>query len=60
MKETQIDAVELVRRIRDEHQEILKGRDAEKRRSFYQERARELHERLRRTTLVKEKKNDGS
>jgi hypothetical protein len=60
MEETQIDAVELVRRIRDEHQEILKDRDAGKRRSFYQERARELHERLRLATLVREKKNDGS
>ena len=60
MEEVQIDAVELVRRIRDEHQEILKRRDTGKRRSFYQERARELHERLRLPTMVKEKNDDGS
>lgn len=60
MKETQVDAVELVRRIRDEHQEILKDHDAGERRTYYQERARELHERLRLTSLVKEKKPDAT
>lgn len=60
MKKTEIDAVGLVRRIRDEHQKILETHDAGKRRTFYQERARELHERLRLTSLVREKKTDAS
>jgi hypothetical protein len=60
MKKTEIDAVGLVRRIRDEHQKLLEGHDAEGRRTFYQERARELHERLRRTNLVREKKSDAT
>lgn len=58
MKKTDIDAVGLVRRIRDEHQKILEGHDAEERRSYYQERARELHDRLRQTSSVREKKTD--
>jgi hypothetical protein len=60
MKKTEIDAVGLVRRIRDEHQEILKTYDAGKRRSFYQEKAREVHERLGLTSLVRERKTDAS
>jgi hypothetical protein len=60
MKKPEIDAVDLVRRIRDEHQKILEGRDPEERRSFYQEKARELHDRLRRTSLVREDKTDAA
>ena len=46
MKNDEIRAVELVRRIRDEHQEALRDRTPEERRAFYRERAREVHERL--------------
>jgi hypothetical protein len=60
MKKTEIDAVGLVRRIRDEHQKILATHDSGKRRTFYQEKARELHERLRLTSWVREKKTDAS
>jgi hypothetical protein len=60
MKKREIDAVGLVRRIRDEHKKILEGQDAGKRRTFYQERARELHERLSQTSLVRDRKTDAS
>jgi hypothetical protein len=60
MKKTEVDAVGLVRRIRDEHRKILDTHDGGKRRTFYQESARELHERLRLPSLMREKKTDAS
>ena len=41
-----IKAVELVRRIRDEHQELLRGKSPEERAAFYREKADQLHEKL--------------
>ena len=40
MKKTQIKAVDMVRRIRDRHSELLKGKTAEERIAFYREKAR--------------------
>ena len=46
MKSDEIRAVDLVRRIRNEQHEAVKGKSAEERRAFYRERARRVHERL--------------
>jgi hypothetical protein len=44
MKKTfQIKAVEVVRRIRDKHYEILKGKSAQERIAFYRESARSMN-----------------
>lgn len=40
MKNGEIKAVEMVRRIRDRHYEMLKGKTAEERIAFYREKAR--------------------
>jgi hypothetical protein len=42
----QVDAVEMVRAIRDRQYEILKDESPEERRQFYAEQARRLHELL--------------
>lgn len=49
MKNEEIKAVDLVRRIRDEHYAILKGKSAAERRQFYRERAKKLQEELAKT-----------
>jgi len=46
MKNGEIHAVEWVRRIRDQHAEVLKAKSSTEWRAFYRERARRLHERL--------------
>lgn len=46
MKNDEIDAVELVRQIRDEHHQAVQDQDPEQRRAFYRERATKVHERL--------------
>lgn len=44
-----LKAVEMTRRIRDQHYEQLKDKTHAERIAFYQEQARELHMRLRAT-----------
>lgn len=44
MNDTDIKAVELVRRIRERHGEVLKGKSPEERIAFYREKARGLLE----------------
>jgi len=46
MKSGEIQAVEMVRRIREEQHRILKDKTPEERRAFYRQQARALHERL--------------
>lgn len=46
MKKHEIKAVDLVRRIRDEQYERLKGKTREERRAFYRQQAEALHEKL--------------
>lgn len=46
MGQTPIDAVALVRRIRDAHAEELSDASPEERIEFYRQRAKRLHERL--------------
>lgn len=46
MKSDEIDAVEMVRRIRDDQSEKLRTMSDEERRGFYSEGARRLHEQL--------------
>lgn len=41
-----VDAVEMVREIRDQHHELLRDKTPEQRRRFYAEKARALHEKL--------------
>ena len=41
-----VDAVEMVREIRDKHHELLRDKTSEQRRRFYAEKARALHEKL--------------
>ena len=43
----QVNAVEMVRSIRDRQYELLKDKPPEERRQFYRDQARRLHERLR-------------
>jgi hypothetical protein len=45
----QVDAVEMVRAIRDRQYEVLKDESPEERRQFYAEQARRLHKRLQGT-----------
>jgi len=40
MKKKQIKAVDMVRRIRDKHYELLKGKTTEERIAFYRQKAR--------------------
>lgn len=42
----QVNAVEMVRAIRDRHYEMLRDKSPEERRQFYREQACRLHERL--------------
>ena len=47
MTKPTLKAVEMTRRIRDQHYEQLKDKTYAERIAFYQEQARELHTRLR-------------
>lgn len=49
MKKNEVKAVELVRRIRDEHYEQLKDKSPEEQLEFYRKQAEELHKELKRT-----------
>ena len=55
MKSAEIHAVELVRRIRDEHYEILKGRTPEEQLAFYREKAKDVLERAEERRAGKKK-----
>jgi len=46
MEKNEVHAVELVRKIRDEHYLELQGKTAAERIAFYQEQARRLHVKL--------------
>jgi hypothetical protein len=48
MREPEIRAVEMVRRIRDAHYERLKDRSPQEKIAFFREKARALHADLRR------------
>lgn len=45
-KDEQVDAVEMVRAIRDRQHEMLKDKSPAERRRFFREQARRLHQRL--------------
>lgn len=56
MRKNEIKAVELVRRIRDEHYEQLKDKSPEEQLDFYRKQAEELHKELKRTAGAKPSK----
>ena len=58
MKDEEIEAVDMVRRIRDQHAEELKGLSAEGRLAHYKEREAKAHDELR-TLAVKRHKGEG-
>jgi len=45
----EIKAVEMVRKIRDEHYRILKGKSFEERQAFYRQKSRSLRAKISRT-----------
>lgn len=53
MKSGEIKAVEMVRRIRDEYYEQLKGKSPEEERDFYRKKAQALQDKLKRGTKKK-------
>ncbi|CAN5533268.1 hypothetical protein BH23BAC4_BH23BAC4_03450 [soil metagenome] len=55
MKDEEIKAVDMVRRIRDQHAEELKALSAEERLVHYKERGRKAHEELRRLAAKRHK-----
>ena len=56
METTRIKAVELVRRIRDNHYEQLKDKTREERIAFYRAKAQALHEKAH--LLLQEQQNE--
>lgn len=44
--EERVNAVAMVRKIRDKHHEMLKNKSPEERRRFYRETAKALHDKL--------------
>lgn len=48
MKSTPIKAVEMVRQIRDEHDELLKNKSIEEIKAFYHQKAEIVNDRARR------------
>jgi len=55
MKDEEIKAVEMVRRIRDQHAEELKGLSAEERLVHYKERGLKAHKELQRLAVKRHK-----
>jgi hypothetical protein len=57
MAPNEIEAVDMVRRIRDEHHELLKDKTPEERTAFYEAKAKKAMERAR--LILREQPGDG-